>query len=241
VLEPGLGHRDHQFFELAATLIPIFFLAGTIASAAQERQSPLKQGHVTFAFALLIFVVIEVFAELMAVETLVSGKAMDSDRYFVLAALILGMWVAGFALLWPWVQSFYTSHGLRVGAVMIVLTVLVGLLSSGYGVSHVFDVIFDVTQEERDFQKILNKEKREANERAEDRRRIEGGSNRLLRLNLRLARICRTGPQNGWTVDEQLSLRLVKNELRDHIRRYGFDRVLRPKQRGTLDWLKGSC
>ncbi|HEX7278133.1 MAG TPA: hypothetical protein VF255_00790 [Solirubrobacterales bacterium] len=240
LIEPGLGRRDQQFFELAATLIPIFFLAGTIASAARAHKSPPGFSHVGFAFALLVFVIAEIFAELVAVETLVSGNADDSDRYFVLAALILAMWVAGFALLWPWVQSFYASRGFRQGAIAIIVTVLVGLVSSGYGVIHVFNVIFDVTEEERNFQNFLNREKRRQ-ERKREEQRILGSANELLRLNLRFARICRVAPEDGWTIDEQLALRLVKSELRDYIQNYGLDRVLRPKQQGTLDWLKGAC
>lgn len=240
VLEPGLGKRDHEFFELAATLIPIFFLAGTIAGLSQTLQPKANLTHVSFAFLLLLFLILEIFAELVSVESLVSGGATDRDRYLVLSALILGMWTAGFALLWPWVQRFYNSHSFRQGAISIVIAVVVGLGLSAYGVFSVFNAVFEATHEERAL-RAVEKENERLQSRREEVRQVFRDANSFLKLNIRFARICRRGPEGGWTPDEHLSLRLVKFELREYIKEHHIERVMTPRERGTLDWMRGSC
>lgn len=240
VLEPGLGRRDQQFFELAATLIPIFFLAGTIGGVAQTLKPGAKPSHLGVAVALLAFVVLEIFAELVSIEALVSGLTRDFDRYLVLAALVIGMWAAGFGLLWPWVNSLYRNRLMRDSAMGLIVVVLAGLLASGFGIFRVFDAVFDVTQEERALKAVEAKTERQKEEKKKWKRLIRG-SNEFLRLNIRLARICRSAPQGGWTIDEHLSLRLVKLELWEFIRKNQWQKVLLPKERGSLDWIKGSC
>ena len=240
VIEPGLGRRDQQFFELAATLIPIFFLAGTIASAAQTLRPRASSGHVIFAILLLLFLIVEILAELISIQVLVSGTASDADRYLALGALILGMWVAGFALLWPWIQRFYVSRTFRQAAVAILVTVLLMLGFSAFGVFSVLNVVFEVTQEERDFQRKQKEDARRHAQR-EDIERIARSANELLRLNIRLARICRNGPDGGWTVDERLSLRLVRGELREYIRDHQLEGVVDLKAKGHPRGLAGNC
>lgn len=240
LIEPGLGRRDQQFFELAATLIPIFFLAGTIAGVAQSLKPRATPRHVILVLLLLLFLIIEIFAELLAIESLVSGVTRDFDRFFVLAALILGMWAAGFALVWPWVQQFFDSKRFRVGAFWIVGTMLAGMLLSGYGVFRVFEVVFEVTQEERTLQRVQNEEKKDLTE-ARRANQPYRGANDLLRLNIQFARICRVGAAQGWPPDQRLARRLVKFEIWEKVHQLELDRVLEPEQKDNLEWLEGSC
>jgi hypothetical protein len=247
-LEPALGARDQQFFELAVTLIPIFFLAGAVSSAARVPSGKVwpRQWHVWWVVALSAFVVVEINAELMGIESLVSGSASDFTRYFVLSGLVLAILGSAASLVAPWVRHFYRSgpefrqHGIGL--------VICGLIVFGfitYGTYSVYGSFFELADAEIELSEI--KDENATLEAIAKDLGVEGYGQfnsetrkTLLRLHIRYAHFCRLKNLRPLLTEEGLSLRLVQTELAELILENGLISKLGKKGSG-LSWLDGSC
>jgi hypothetical protein len=147
--EPVLAARDRRFFQLAVTLIPIFFLTGAVASAARVPWGKVwpRTSHVYGIVVLLVFVLIEINAELRGIETLVSGDATDFDRYVVLTGLVLALFGAATSLIAPWVRHFYRSGpGLRHIGITLAIGGVLFIGTIGWGTYKVFGSMFELSK-----------------------------------------------------------------------------------------------
>lgn len=219
VTEPVLVGRDRRFFELAVTLIPIFFLTGAVASAARVPRGKVwpRDSHIYGIALLLLFVLIEVNAELRGIEALVSGNVGDFDRYLVLTGLVLAIFGAAASLIAPWVRHFYRSGpGLRQIGITLGVGGLLFIGTIGWGTYKVFGSIFELTK----IEKSLQREERISNlvhDVGQTLHLDSSESKELLRLHIRYAHLCRLKHTRPLLVEERLTLRLVQIELAEFV------------------------
>jgi len=239
--EPVLAGRDRRFFELAVTLIPIFFLTGAVASAARVPRGKVwpRDSHVYGIAALLTFVLIEVNAELRGIEALVSGNVSDFNRYLVLTGLVLAIFGAAASLIAPWVRHFYRSGpGLRHVGITLAVGGLLFIGTIGWGTYTVFGSIFELTK----IEKSLRHEELISNlthEVGEDLHLDSSESKELLRLHIRYAHLCRLKHTRPLLVEERLTLKLVQIELAEFVIGNNLLDLLGKKEK-ALGWLTPS-
>lgn len=243
ILEPTIASRDREFFELAVTLIPIFFLAGTIATIARapERDAEAKPRHLAAVFLLALFVLIEINAELVGIESLVSSSVTSLDRYLVLTGLILAILGASVSIVAPWVRHFYASGGdFRGGAVMLTVLGLFVIGSVMYGSYRVYDAVFELADTE-----ILAKELEHTSDIGLGRDKKTLGmlraNGKLARLHIRFARLCRVQRTRPLHVDERLAQMLVYNEINTLLIQGRLTDVVKPSEIRHQPWLHGEC
>lgn len=241
VLEPTLGLRDRHFFQLAATLIPIFFLAGAVSSAARVPRDKVwpRPSHLWLVLCLAVFVVVEVIAELTAIAVLVSGSANDWDRFVVLVGLLLAIFGAAVTLVGPWVRHFYRSGDqFRQGAWGLGIGGAAVLIALAWGTYNIFNSTFEVTRVEVELREI---------ERAEEEGRLAGPVNprlsleeskELLRLRIRYEIACRKRQRPPVLAEERPRLKLLEIEILGFIGENDLLDELNKKD-GQLAWLDG--
>jgi hypothetical protein len=236
--EPVLAGRDQRFFELAVTLIPIFFLTGAVASAARVPRGKVwpRDSHVFGIVFLLLFVLIEVNAELRGIEALVSGNVGDFDRYLVLTGLVLAIFGAAASLIAPWVRHFYRSGpDLRQIGITLGVGGLLFIGTIGWGTYKVFGSIFELTK----IEKSLRHEERISDlvhDVGQTLHLDNSESNELLRLHIRYAHLCRLKDTRPLLIEERLTLRLVQTELAEFVVENNLLGELGKKGK-TLGWL----
>jgi hypothetical protein len=237
----GLTGRDRRFFELAVTLIPIFFLTGAVASAARVPRGKVwpRDSHMFGIGLLLLFVLIEVNAELRGIEALVGGNVSNFDRYLVLTGLVLAIFGAAASLIAPWVRHFYRSGpGLRQIGITLGVGGLLFIGTIGWGTYKVFGSIFELTK----IEKSLRREERLSDlvHDAGQTFHLNSSENKqLLRLHIRYAHLCRLKHTRALLAEEQLTLRLVQIELAEFVLKHNLIDKLGEKK-GTLGWLTPS-
>lgn len=240
-LIPVLSGRDRQFFELAVTLIPIFFLTGAVASAARVPRGKVwpRDSHVYGIGLLLLFVLIEVNAELVGVRVLVSGNAGNFDRYFVLTGLVLAIFAAAASLIAPWVRDFYRSGpGLRQIGISLGVGGLLFIGTIGWGTYKVFGSIFELSKIERSLrgqEKLSNL----VHDVGQTRHLDSSERKELLRLHIRYAHLCRLKHSRPLLIEERLTLQLVQTELAEFVIEQSLLDKL-GKNNGPLRWLTPS-
>ena len=130
------------FFELAASLLPVFLLAGIVT----ERVSPSRSesysrilSHVGLipAFALLALV-----AEFLSINSVATGNSVAIFRWFVCVALVASMVLVVFLLWIPWWQSLYDKDPIsakkykRLFNWSVIPLAIIGVLLLGQGVEN---------------------------------------------------------------------------------------------------------
>jgi hypothetical protein len=239
--EPVLAARDQRFFQLAVTLIPIFFLTGAVASAARVPRGKVwpRNSHVYGIVVLLLFVLIEINAELRGIETLVSGDVTDFDRYLVLTGLVLAIFGAATSLIAPWVRHFYRSGpGLRHIGITLAISGVLFIGTIGWGTYKVFGSMFELTRIETSlraaerFSELEHQAGQTLNLDSSERKE-------LLRLHIRYARLCRLKQRRPLHVEERLMLQLVQIELAEFVLENGLLDELGKKGK-ELGWLTPS-
>jgi hypothetical protein len=241
--EPVLASRDQRFLELAVTLIPIFFLTGAVASAARVPRGKVwpRDSHVFGIAVLILFVLIEVNAELRGIGALVSGNVSASDRYVVLTGLVLAILGAAASLIAPWVRHFYRSGpGFRQIGITLGIGGLLLIGTIGWNTYTVFGSIFELTKVE-----MSSRRDEWISEMAEvvgDVVNLDSSESKvLLRLHIRYAHLCRLKHTRPFLVEERLTLRLVQTELAEFVVKHNLLDKL-GKKGGALGWLTpNSC
>lgn len=101
---------EAAFYEIAATLIPLFLLGGIVFERLRPRTSDSWKRVVLMSGGIPLVGLWIVFAEAVAVSSAVSGNGSWVARVVVASALSAGMVAVLISLWWPWVKQFGARH-----------------------------------------------------------------------------------------------------------------------------------
>jgi hypothetical protein len=94
------------FFELAATLIPVFLLAGIVTERIRPQADDTYERTLLHASLRPTFATLGLVAEFLAINAVATGNSIWLFRWFVSGFLIASM-VLAILLLWrPWLEQF---------------------------------------------------------------------------------------------------------------------------------------
>ncbi|HEV7400757.1 MAG TPA: hypothetical protein VGN84_10865 [Solirubrobacterales bacterium] len=101
--------REHTFFEIAATLLPVLLLTGVLTRSL--RPPPPGEKVKEWRLHLIVFgVVLGAFAELSALNAVTTGEASDVARTIVPLAIAFAIAGLGAAIIGPWLVRLAEDH-----------------------------------------------------------------------------------------------------------------------------------
>lgn len=97
---------ESAFYEVAATLIPLFLLGGVVFERLKPRQNDSEKRAKWMAAAIPAVGLWVIFSEGVAIEALVSGNSTLMTRLIVASALSAGMFAVLISLWMPWLRHY---------------------------------------------------------------------------------------------------------------------------------------
>jgi hypothetical protein len=116
---------DRPFYELAATLIPVFLFGGVLLNRSDL-------GSDWGIWALIILGALAVYAEVTAISGALSGSISDFNRYVVALTLVIGMVSVYLGAVLPMLSKWRTWTELpQIGKIFAGIAVAAVVLSAG--------------------------------------------------------------------------------------------------------------
>jgi hypothetical protein len=98
--------NESAFYELAATLIPLFLLGGVVFERLKPRKSDGEKRTLWMAAAIPTIGLWVILSEVVAIQALVTGNSTLITRLVVSSTLSAGMFAVLLSLWTPWLQQY---------------------------------------------------------------------------------------------------------------------------------------
>jgi hypothetical protein len=124
-------HGEQVFFQLAATLIPVFLFVGAVGQRLHPGPWMLRRGGPGVAFLLAFAIsVIPVTAEAVALTAALGNETTAFDRWLVAGTLCLASVAACLAVIWPLLSALDERFGSSFRVIVAIGTLVLGASSA---------------------------------------------------------------------------------------------------------------
>jgi MFS family permease len=96
---------SHQFFNLAALIIPVLLLGGAVSQTWTPTLPKTRPKVFFLTVAVWGTMLFAIVTEVIAIIAAVGGEPHDPERYVVGVAVVAGSVAAAGAILWPWLEA----------------------------------------------------------------------------------------------------------------------------------------